>query len=176
MFSSVAPVRAWGACRKPNPGAQLRFRRSRACEARAVKCRERSRLSNAAATHARFRLRHTPYGVQTAFVQIAVLVRNTRGANTMRAVSIQPELLTRPQAAAFLNLSEMTLRRWYAESTGPRVVKLGVGRASRVRYPRSELVAFAQDPTGYTAQTRPANVPHFEPPSRGNPRQRKAAK
>lgn len=94
----------------------------------------------------------------------------------MHAVSIEPELLTRPQAAAFLNLSTTTLRRWYAADTGPRVVKLGVGRASRVRYPRSELVAFASDPSGYTAQTRPDNVPHFEPPSRGNPRRRKAAK
>lgn len=93
----------------------------------------------------------------------------------MHAVSIEPELLTRPQAAAFLALSTTTLRRWYASNAGPRVVKLGTGRASRVRYPIHELRAFAADPTGYAAQTRPDNVPHFEPPSRGNPRRKKAA-
>lgn len=89
---------------------------------------------------------------------------------------MEPELLTRPQAAAYLNLAEATLRRWYAESTGPRVVKLGTGRASRVRYPRAELVAFANDPNAYTVQARPADIPHFEPPSRGNPRRAKGAK
>lgn len=94
----------------------------------------------------------------------------------MHAVSIEPEYLTRPQAAAFLNLSTTTLRRWYAADTGPRVVKLGTGRASRVRYSRSELVAFASDPVAYAAQARPDNLPHFEPPSRGNPRHKKAGK
>ncbi len=89
--------------------------------------------------------------------------------------SVQAELFTRPQAAAYLNLSETTLRRWYAASTGPRVCKLGTGRASRVRYPKAELDAFIRDPVGYAAQTRPDGVPHFEPPSRGNPRKRKAA-
>jgi predicted DNA-binding transcriptional regulator AlpA len=89
---------------------------------------------------------------------------------------VQTELFTRPQAAAYLNLSETTLRRWYAASTGPRVCKLGTGRASRVRYPKAELDAFIRDPVGYAAQTRPEGVPHFEPPSRGNPRQQKVAK
>ena len=90
-------------------------------------------------------------------------------------VSVQPEFFTRPQAAAFLNLAESTLSRWYAANTGPRTVKLGVGRGSRVRYPRADLVAFAMDPTGYTGQARPEGVPHFEPPSRGNPKRRKRA-
>lgn len=93
----------------------------------------------------------------------------------MHAVSIEPELLTRPQAAAFLNLSTTTLRRWYAASTGPRVVKLGTGRASRVRYPRAELAAFARDPNAYAEPTRPENVPHFEPPQRGNKRRKRVA-
>lgn len=94
----------------------------------------------------------------------------------MHPVTIEPELLTRPQAAAFLNLSPNTLRRWYADATGPRVVKLGVGRASRVRYPIAELRAFANDPAGYSQQARPDGVGHFEPPSRGNPKRRKAAR
>ena len=91
----------------------------------------------------------------------------------MHPVSIEPELLTRPEAAAYLNLAETTLRRWYSQNTGPATIKLGVGRASRIRYPRRELQAFAADPNGYAGQARPVGVPHFEPPSRGNPRRRK---
>lgn len=90
----------------------------------------------------------------------------------MRKVLIEPELLSREDAAIFLGLSVATLRRWYSNAEGPRVVKLGTGRASRVRYPRHELMAFANDPNGYAAQTRPENIPVFEPPSRGNPRRR----
>lgn len=84
-------------------------------------------------------------------------------------------LYTRKQAAAYLNLAECTLRRWWAATPprGPRCVKMGTGRASRVRYPVVELAAFAADPIGYDAQTRRDNVPRFEPPSRGNPRHKK---
>lgn len=84
-------------------------------------------------------------------------------------------LLTRPEAAQFLSVSEATLRRWYAHSFGPRVVKLGGARSSRVRYPLPDLEAFASNPNGYAGQARPDHVPHFEPPSRGNPRRRKVA-
>lgn len=91
-------------------------------------------------------------------------------------VEVEPALLTRPQAARFLSIAENTLRRWYAESRGPRVVKMGTGRASRIRYPRADLEAFARDPVGYAEQTRPEGLPHFEPPSRGNPRRRAARK
>jgi predicted DNA-binding transcriptional regulator AlpA len=95
----------------------------------------------------------------------------------MHIVSIDPapELLTRRQAAAVLGLAETTLRRWYAENRGPRVVKIGTARAGRVRYCRSDLLAWANDPVGYAVQTRPENLPRFTPPSRGNPRRRKVS-
>lgn len=88
----------------------------------------------------------------------------------MRKGLIEPELLSREDAAIFLGLSVATLRRWYSRAEGPRVVKLGTGRASRVRYPRHELMAFANDPVGYAAQTRPDNMPKFDPPTRGTKR------
>jgi hypothetical protein len=89
--------------------------------------------------------------------------------------TIEPEFLTRQQAADFLGLAAETLKRWYSESRGPLVCKLGTHRAARVRYPKTELVAFARDPVGYTGTARPEGVAHFEPPSRGNPRRKKAA-
>ena len=92
----------------------------------------------------------------------------------MHAVSVEPQLLTRPQAAAALSVAESTLRRWYAEGRGPATVKLGTGRASRVRYPLEHIRAFALDPVGYDQPARPDKLPHFEPPSRGNPRRKRA--
>ena len=89
--------------------------------------------------------------------------------------NVEPEYLTRPEAAAFLSLTTETLKRWYAESRGPRAVKFGTARSARVRYARSDLVAFAKNPAAYTEPARPEGVPHFEPPSRGNKRKRKAA-
>ena len=86
-----------------------------------------------------------------------------------------PELLTRPQAAKLLSLSEATLRRWYARNIGPRVVKLGSARSCRVRYPLQDLRLFAADPISYAANARPEHLGHFEPPSRGNPRRVKGA-
>jgi hypothetical protein len=95
----------------------------------------------------------------------------------MHAVSVEPQLLTRPQAAVALSVAESTLRRWYSEGRGPATVKLGTGRASRIRYPLEHLRAFALDPVGYDRPARADGLPHFEPPSRGNPRrERRAAK
>lgn len=92
----------------------------------------------------------------------------------MQAVSVEPQLLTRPQAAAALSVAESTLRRWYAEGRGPATVKLGTGRSSRIRYPLVHIRAFAADPVGYAEPARPEGLPHFEPPSRGNPRRKRA--
>lgn len=91
----------------------------------------------------------------------------------MHVVAVEPELLTRAEAARFLNIGEASLRRWYAAGRGPAVVKYGTSRASRVRYPRVELLEFARNPAAYSTPARPDNVPHFEPPARGNPRRRK---
>ena len=80
---------------------------------------------------------------------------------------IERELLTRPEAAAFLGLSEDTLRRLYAKSCGPRVCKMGLTRTGRVRYARRDLLAWAADPNSYDTPSRPAGLPRFEPPRRG---------
>lgn len=91
------------------------------------------------------------------------------------ATTVAPEYLDRRAAAAYLSISLTQLRRWYAEGRGPRAVKMGSKRASRVRYPRAELDRYMAAPTLYAEQTRPDGMPHFEPPSRGNPRRRKGA-
>lgn len=80
---------------------------------------------------------------------------------------IQKELLTRPEAAAFLGLTSDTLRRFYAAGIGPRVSKLGTSRTSRVRYSRTALLEWARDPNAYTVPARPEGLPRFEPPKRG---------
>jgi len=75
----------------------------------------------------------------------------------------------RPTAAATLGVSEITLRRWFAENRGPRVCKMGTARASRVRYAVVDLHEYMSNPAGYAHAARPAHCPRWEPPSRGNP-------
>lgn len=88
---------------------------------------------------------------------------------------IEPQYLTRAEAARYLSVSLTQLRRWYAENRGPAAVKMGTKRASRIRYAVRELDAFMAAPGTYAVATRPEGMPHFEPPSRGNPRRRKGA-
>lgn len=83
-----------------------------------------------------------------------------------------PAYVDRPTAAAMMNLSEITLRRMFAENRGPRVCKMGSARASRVRYAVADIHEYMADPAGYQHSARPANCPRWEPPSRGNPRHR----
>jgi predicted DNA-binding transcriptional regulator AlpA len=80
------------------------------------------------------------------------------------------ELLTRAQAAKVCGLAPSTLARLYARNAGPRAVKLGAARGSRVRYPRSALLEWCADPAGFAEQARPAGLPRFEPPRRGRRR------
>ena len=47
-----------------------------------------------------------------------------------------PELATRAQVAAFMQLSLPTLARWAVEGTGPRFMKLG----GAVRYRREDVL------------------------------------
>ena len=51
----------------------------------------------------------------------------------------QPEYMTTPQAAAYLQLSPNTLSRWRWSGDGPRYRKLG----RSVRYARTDLEEFA---------------------------------
>ena len=89
---------------------------------------------------------------------------------------MERELLTRPEAAEFLGLGVDTLKRFYAQGRGPRVCKMGTTRTARVRYARRDLLEWAADPNAYSQSARPAGLPRFDPPKRGNgKRARKAA-
>ena len=57
---------------------------------------------------------------------------------------LDPQLLTEREAAAFLNLSPVTLQHWRSNGTGPAFVKLS-NRA--IRYLRHDLDAFVSDRT-----------------------------
>jgi predicted DNA-binding transcriptional regulator AlpA len=89
----------------------------------------------------------------------------------VHAIHDAGEMLTRPEAARLVGVSAGTLRRWYANNRGPAVVKIGTARASRVRYPRALLMAWAADPATCTTPARPEGLPRFEPPKRGVKRQ-----
>lgn len=77
------------------------------------------------------------------------------------------ELLTRPQAARLCGLAPSTMARLYARNAGPKAVKLGAARGSRVRYPLESLREWMRDPAGFAEPARPAGLPRFEPPRRG---------
>jgi len=57
------------------------------------------------------------------------------------------ELLTTPDAAAYLGLSRKTLERFRCEGTGPQYVKVGPGRNARVRYRQADLDAWTEAQT-----------------------------
>lgn len=50
--------------------------------------------------------------------------------------------LTSNEAADLLRLSRRTLERWRLEGNGPRYIKLGVGKRSRVVYREIEIEAW----------------------------------
>lgn len=85
----------------------------------------------------------------------------------------QPEYVDRKAAAAMCGVSEITMRRWFADNKGPRATKLGTARASRVRYAVDDIREYMANPVAYPHAARPENCPRWEPPSRGNPRHRR---
>lgn len=65
--------------------------------------------------------------------------------------------LTAAQAAEFLNIDIETLRRWRKTGDGPKYTKYGDGPKAPVRYPRTELEAFAlANLRGSTSEKRAA--------------------
>lgn len=65
-----------------------------------------------------------------------------------RAPVREPALTISPvDAAALLGISPETLRGWRLTGRGPRYVKLGGGKTSRIRYRRSAIEAFLDDHT-----------------------------
>lgn len=78
-------------------------------------------------------------------------------------------MLSRPDAARYLGISETTLRDWWASGDkGPAAVKIGPSRQARVFYPVEELDRWRSDPLGYRQRARPESIGPFEPPQRGN--------
>lgn len=73
------------------------------------------------------------------------LLRETVGkrspsADSNRSLHDQlPEIATRPQVAAYLQLSSSTLARWAVEGKGPKLTKIG----GSARYRRSDVLAYA---------------------------------
>lgn len=90
--------------------------------------------------------------------------------HTRNNPTAETELLTREQAAKVCGLAPSTLARLYARNSGPKAVKLGASRGSRVRYPRGSLLEWIADPAGFDEPARPAGLPRFEPPARGRKR------
>jgi len=62
--------------------------------------------------------------------------------NTM----LNDELLTRAHVARLLGVSAHTLACWRSAGRGPAVVKFGAGRSSAVRYRRSAVERWLDDP------------------------------
>lgn len=80
-----------------------------------------------------------------------------------------PTLLDRPTTARLLSIKESTLRKWWSATPprGPRGLKLGLARQSRVMYPAAEVEAFAADPLRYARHARPDGLPAYDAPRRG---------
>lgn len=58
---------------------------------------------------------------------------------SVQSAQARPRLLTRREAAAFLNVSTGTLSRWAKDRRGPPWIKLVDGDAGSVRYPLDAL-------------------------------------
>jgi len=63
----------------------------------------------------------------------------------MSVASITPELMSVPEAAAWLCVGQRTLARWSAMGRAPRPLKLSPGRKGAVRYRRSDLERWVAD-------------------------------
>jgi predicted DNA-binding transcriptional regulator AlpA len=87
------------------------------------------------------------------------------------AAEFNAEYLTPAAAAHMTGFSVGRLRRLNAEGRGPRPLKLGQHRQSRIRYPRSEVVAWLADRDGYEAETLAAGRTKFSPPPAAVPSQ-----
>jgi len=80
------------------------------------------------------------------------------------AAEFDAEYLTPAAAARMTGFSVATLRRLNAEGRGPRPLKLGTCRQSRLRYPRDEVVAWISDRMAYETASRQADRTKFTPP------------
>lgn len=82
-------------------------------------------------------------GARTCAILPSKTVRIARGAfGDVTARNPALVFLTSNEAADLLRLSRRTLERWRLEGNGPRYIKLGVGKRSRVVYREAEIEAW----------------------------------
>jgi len=62
-------------------------------------------------------------------------------------------LLTREQAAALLHIDPHTLACWKSQGRGPALVKFGAGRSAAVRYRRSDIERWLENPVAAEAES-----------------------
>ena len=86
------------------------------------------------------------------------------------AAAFDAEYLSLPALARLTGFAESTIRRLNAEGRGPKPLKLGPHRQSRVRYERAEVVAWMTDRQAYESAHRPVRDAHFSPPPRAGKR------
>lgn len=80
------------------------------------------------------------------------------------AAEFEAEYLTPAAAATLTGFSAATLRRLNAEGRGPRPLKLGPHRQSRLRYERREVLAWIADRETYEAARLADDRTKFTPP------------
>jgi len=100
--------------------------------------------------------------------------RSAREAADRQSDEIRRSMLSRTQAARYLGLAPSSLRDLWAAGKGPRGIKFGHERQSRVFYPVEHLDAWRLDPTGYSERARDESIGPFEPPRRGGNRKGKS--
>jgi hypothetical protein len=93
--------------------------------------------------------------------------RAEREAADREADEIRRSMLSRTQAAKYLGLRPSSLRDLWAAGKGPRAIKFGVERQSRIFYPLEELDRWRLDPLNY-GPSRDESIGPFEPPRRGD--------
>lgn len=59
------------------------------------------------------------------------------------------EYLPTERVATILAVAKVTLRRWRSTGAGPRWIKFGSAKQSRVRYPLADLRLYMADPAAY---------------------------
>lgn len=99
---------------------------------------------------------------------LAAARRAEREALDAEANRVRRTMLTRKDAATYLGVRPGFLRDAWAQGIGPRAIKLGTKRQSRVLYAIEELDRWRSDPQSYDTPARDCGP--FEPPRRGSPR------
>ena len=71
-----------------------------------------------------------------------ILIANTKAADVVTTFAPSLLLLTTIEVAEMLRISRRTLERMRVEGTGPRYLKVGPGKRSRVLYSQADVEAW----------------------------------